>query len=98
MRGVNSSQIIEKFAFRQTDRDRVKEFTYDYSYWSVSKEDERYDSQEKVCKRRKYILIVFFFLSRCSLILDKTCLEIRLKDTTLACLLMGKQAQEKRTQ
>ncbi|XP_065833404.1 kinesin-like protein KIF16B [Oscarella lobularis] len=32
----------------KTDRDRVKEFTYDYSYWSVSKEDERYDSQEKV--------------------------------------------------
>eukprot|EP00118_Oscarella_pearsei_P004579 m.19835 g.19835 ORF g.19835 m.19835 type:complete len:994 (+) comp27912_c0_seq2:104-3085(+) len=32
----------------KTDRDRVKDFTYDFSYWSVSRKDEKYASQETV--------------------------------------------------
>ena len=30
-------------------RERVKEFTYDYAYWSACHEDGHYVAQEQVC-------------------------------------------------
>ena len=41
-------QQISKSTIGDASRDRTKDFTYDYSYWSVDPANKKFASQEQV--------------------------------------------------
>ena len=41
-------------------KETLKEFSYDYSYWSVNSADVNYASQEQVCAYYEYVYSFFF--------------------------------------
>ncbi|CAD5122012.1 DgyrCDS10466 [Dimorphilus gyrociliatus] len=45
---ILNPKLLEASNFNTFPSDKCKEFTYDYSYWSVSRSEVRFDSQEKV--------------------------------------------------
>ena len=40
---------LPTYSSGDSGRERIKQFTYDHSYWSVNKNDPRYASQAQVC-------------------------------------------------